>query len=107
MEIAPKHRETAVDRMDVGILEPGRDRSPAKVDDARSRPDQALDDSIGPHRHDPAITNSEGGRPRACCVHRRDAAVTEDEVGGLVGRHQRSLAGRAVRPGRIPPGATA
>jgi len=71
-----------MDRVDVRVLE-ARDDGPAtQLDDPAARSDVRRDQRIRADRHDPAAAHGEGGRPGSGRVHRRDTAITQDEVGG-------------------------
>ena len=86
VELAAQAGEAAVHRVDVGILEPGRDGPAAKLDDARRRTDVARELTVRAGGHDPPAADSERAHPASCGIHGGDASAAQDEIGGLVGR---------------------
>ena len=101
VELAPQHRQPAMDRMDVCVLEPGRHGAPAKLDHAGARSDRSADRRVRADGHDPSVAYRRARCPRPGGVHGRDPATTEDEVGGLVSLASVEGAGGrgvAVRP---------
>ena len=97
VEVAAQHRQAAVDRMDVGVLEPWRHRPAAQFDDPRPRPDVPADVAIDPHADDPPIAHRHRVRPAPGGVHGGEAATGEDQVGGAVVGHGSSVASTRVR----------
>ena len=94
VQVAAKHRQPAMDRMDVRVLEAGGHGPPVKLDHAGPRPDQVADRGVVSDGDDALTSHGERRRPRACRIHRRDAATAEDEVGWSVGRHGRAVSQR-------------
>ena len=90
----------------MGVAKARCDAPAAQLDDATAWPDPRRDRRIGVDRDDPAVTNGDGAGHRPGTVLRRDAAATQDEVGGTVGSHGPRMTVTVARGPSISPVAT-
>jgi hypothetical protein len=81
VEIAPKPTDTAVEGMNVGVLETGDQETAPEVDDPRGGADQLPDLALIADRHDPAGLDGYCLRSGTSGVDGVDAAAMEYEIG--------------------------
>ena len=84
MELAAQPGQTAMDRVDVRILETRRDGPTGELDDTGPRPDVRSDRPVRADRDDPPVPNGDGRGPAPGRIHRRHAATGQGEIGGCV-----------------------
>ena len=83
VELAADAREPAVGRVDVRVLEAGRDGAAAQLDVARAGADEAPHIAVAADGDDPAAADGERLRPGPGGVGGEDAAPGQDEIGVL------------------------
>ena len=105
VEVAAKLLQPGLHRVDVGILEPGRDGPSAELHHARPGTDMAADVLVAADGDDPSVADRERIGTGARRNHGAQRAPEQDEVGrgGGIVRHRGSLPDGAVRRSRSRP----